>query len=61
MKLYTDQGYLDLDYVLSKKCPFTLVIGGRGTGKTYGSICYALDHEKQIAFIRRTQTQIDLL
>ena len=61
LKLYSDQGYLDLDYVLSKKCPFTLVIGGRGTGKTYGSICYSLDHEKQIAFIRRTQTQIDLL
>lgn len=61
MKLYLENGYLNLDYVLSKKCPFTLVIGGRGTGKTYGAICYTLDHQKDIAFIRRTQTQIDLL
>lgn len=52
---------MNIDYVLSKHCPFTLVIGGRATGKTYGSICYALDHKQQFAFIRRTQTQIDLL
>lgn len=38
-----------------------MVIGGRATGKTYGAICYALDHKQQFAFIRRTQTQIDLL
>lgn len=61
MPLYLDNGYLNIDYVLSKKCPFTLVIGGRGTGKTYGAICYAIDQNKTIAFIRRTQTQIDLL
>lgn len=61
MELYDKNGYLNIEYVLSKKCPFTLVIGGRATGKTYGSICYALDHETDFAFIRRTQTQIDLL
>lgn len=61
MKLYNDSGYLNIDYVLSKHCPFTLVIGGRGTGKTYGAICYAIDNKKDIAFIRRTQTQIDML
>lgn len=61
MNLYQNNGYLNIDYVLSKKCPFTLVIGGRGTGKTYGAICYSLDHKKDIAFIRRTQTQIDML
>lgn len=61
MSLYLENGYLNIDYVLSKKCPFTLVIGGRGTGKTYGAISYALDHKVNFAFIRRTQTQIDLL
>lgn len=61
MNLYLENGYLDFEYILSKKCPFTLVIGGRGTGKTYGALCYALDHDKNMAFIRRTQTQIDLL
>lgn len=61
MKLYLDNGYLNIDYVLSKQCPFTLVLGGRGTGKTYGAICNALDHDRYFAFIRRTQTQIDLL
>lgn len=61
MKLYQENGYLDIDYVLSKQCPFTLVLGGRATGKTYGAICHALDHKKYFAFIRRTQTQIDLL
>lgn len=61
MALYDSNGYLSIEYVLSKHCPFTLVIGGRATGKTYGAICYSIDHNQDFAFIRRTQTQIDLL
>lgn len=41
--------------------PFTFVIGGRGTGKTYGALKYAIENKLNIALIRRTQTQIDML
>ena len=59
--LYLDNGYLNIPYVLGYKMPFTFVIGGRGTGKTYGALKYAIENKLNIALIRRTQTQIDML
>ena len=61
MGLYFDNGYVNIKYILSSKCPFTFVIGGRGTGKTYGALKYAIDNELYFSLIRRTQTQIELL
>lgn len=61
MGLYLDNGYVNIKYVLSHKCPFTFLIGGRATGKTYGSILYSIENEIPFAFMRRTQTQVELL
>lgn len=38
-----------------------LIIGGRNTGKTYGSLKYMLDNDCRFVFLKRTQEDVDLL
>lgn len=38
-----------------------LMVGARGIGKTYGMLKWALDNNVTFAYMRRTQTQLDLL
>ncbi len=47
--------------IININTPWICVIGARGTGKTYGAIKYALDSCRPFIFMRRTQTQIDLI
>lgn len=61
MKLFTDKGYLDIEAIINTKLPFIFICGGRGTGKTYGMLKYVLDHNKKFVFLRRTQSQVDLI
>lgn len=61
MGLYLESGYLDFSYILGFSCPLTIVIGGRGTGKTYGALKYVIEHDNKIIFMRRTQSQTDLI
>lgn len=59
MNLYLDNGYLDVAKIINRKTPFDFVIGGRGTGKTYGAIKYVLDNKVKFIYIRRTQAQVE--
>lgn len=59
--MYTKEGYIDFNYILKDKNPFIFIVGGRGSGKTYGAIHYALTAHKTFFFMRRTQTQIDMI
>ena len=60
--MYTQKGYIDFEYLMNKDAnTFKFIIGGRGSGKTYGAIQYALNHDLKFFFMRRTQTQIDLI
>lgn len=61
MELYQKSGYLNTDYVLSLNCTFNLITGGRGTGKTFGLLDTALRQGKKYIYLRRTQTNIDLI
>lgn len=61
MGLYTEQGYVNIPYCLSRGCPFVFVIGGRGTGKTYGALNYVLSNNIPFILMRRTQAQADLI
>lgn len=64
-KLYTEEGYLNFDYILkmSEKhsTPFIFIVGGRATGKTYGALKYTLENNIKIMFMRRTQSQHDII
>lgn len=59
--MYTDLGYIDFNYIMKDRNVFKFLIGGRGSGKTFGAIQWALQNKKTVLFMRRTQTQIDLI
>ena len=41
--------------------PFIFCVGGRGTGKTYGALKYVLENDIKFLYMRRTQSQADLI
>lgn len=60
--LYLENGYLNMEAIIEMPIPFIFVIGGRGIGKTYGTLKYLMEHENvKMLMLRRTQTQIDLV
>lgn len=61
MQIYNQDGYFEVENVLKTKLPFLLVCGGRGTGKTFSSLKFVIEHNIKFIFLRRTQSQVDLL
>ena len=61
MNIYLDNGYLDFDKILKVGCPFIFLVGSRGTGKTFGAIKYCIENNKKFIFMRRTQTQLEMV
>lgn len=61
MNIYQDSGYINIRAVLKMGLPFTFVIGGRATGKTYTSLETAVEDSIIFMFMRRTQAQADLI
>lgn len=61
MILYEKDGWLNIPEILKLKTPFIFVVGGRGIGKTYGAIKYALEHDEIFMLTRRTQQQADMI
>ena len=53
MGLYLDSGYANIAYILSKGVTFNFVIGGRGTGKTYGALQHIINNDIKFALMRR--------
>lgn len=61
MSLYLESGFADMASIINNKIPWCLVWGGRGTGKTYGALQTVYDEKIPFAYIRRTQTQADMI
>ena len=61
MKLYRKDGYLNIEGLLRQPFTFIFLIGGRGTGKTYGILKYIVENRKTMFMIRRTQAQADIV
>lgn len=62
MKYYTKEGYIDFDRLLKEdRSVLKFIIGARGIGKTFGALKYMIDHDIRFIFLRRTQTQVDLI
>ena len=61
MGIYLNNGYLDIEKILSYKMPFSWIVGGRATGKTYGALKYAYESHTRFILMRRTQAQTDLI
>ena len=59
--LYLENGYLNIDYILGLGFTFTAIVGGRGTGKTFGILKYLVENHKKFLHVRRTKTQRELI
>lgn len=60
MNIYISSGYLDMASIIESMYPFIFVPAARGTGKTYGTLKYFIEHNKKILLIRRTKNEADL-
>lgn len=59
INIYDKNGYVDMKSIIEAGYTFTIVIGGRGTGKTFGALLYVLEERKPFILMRRTQKQTD--
>lgn len=59
--LYLPNGYVNIRYCLGFGCSTVIIIGGRGTGKTYGALRTSIEDDRKIILMRRTQSQADLI
>lgn len=64
-KLYiqdgASRGYLNIPWIISLPADVFLIIGGRGTGKTYGFLKEWISRKWSCIFLRRLGTQLDIV
>ncbi len=62
MNLYTPDGWVDAPAIMAGALTFNIIVGGRGTGKTFGFLQeLRLDNPRPFLLMRRTQVQADLI
>lgn len=61
MELYDKNGYVNIREILKLNLPFTIVVGGRATGKTYTTLKTAVEDNITFMYMRRLQSQADLI
>lgn len=61
MNIYLENGYIDIKKILSYKIPFTWILGGRASGKTFGALKTMYETDTRFMLMRRTQAQCDLI
>lgn len=60
MKLYKESGYPDMKMLIEHPARFVFVYGGRGTGKTYGSLLTAVQEDIPFLYTRRLGKQVKI-
>lgn len=64
MKLFADNGYLNVPDIIGAGFTFNIILSGRGVGKTFGFLKYMREEaaagQGRFAYLRRLQTQIDI-
>ena len=58
--IYTSDHWYNMPYIIEQPYPFIVIIGARGTGKTYGANKYLLDKGSKFMYLRRTLTEFDI-
>lgn len=62
MRYYSKEGYIDFERLLEHdRNDFIFMVGARGIGKTFGILKYMIDHGHKFIYMRRTQTQVDMI
>ena len=60
MKIYDSNGWVNWEYITGMNRAFTMVVGARGTGKTYGLFKYLITRKIPFIYLRRLQAQLDM-
>ena len=58
-KIYTQDGWVNWDYILSQSASFISVVGARGVGKTYGIFKKLIVEGHKFIYLRRLKSQLD--
>lgn len=58
-KIYTAEGWINWNYLYTETKAFLMVVGARGTGKTFGLFKYILENNIRFLYVRRLKTQLD--
>ena len=58
-KIYNSDGWVNWDYIVNQNAAFTMVVGARGVGKTYGLFKYCIEHKRKFIYLRRLKSQLD--
>lgn len=58
-KVYDNNGWVNWDYLINQGSAFTMVVGARGVGKTYGLMKYCLEQNRKFIYLRRLKSQLD--
>lgn len=61
MDVYLENGFLNFEYIYQSLIPFWFLVGGRAIGKTYGALYTGLELGRKVIYMRRTQSQTDLI
>ena len=61
MKLYDNKGYVNIKEILKHPAVFIFIYGGRGTGKTYGTLQEMIDGGHKFIYLRRLASQVDIV
>lgn len=59
--LYTPEGWLNFDYIISRPAWLITIIGKRQVGKTYGALRAMLDHDLKHVLLRRTTAELETI
>lgn len=59
--LYLPDGWVNMSALMTDTPPFVAICGGRGTGKTYGALKECIENKIRFVYMRRMQTQVDLI
>lgn len=61
MSFYDVNGYLDFRRIRDLGYPYTIILGGRAVGKTYGALRSSVEDDINFMLLRRTQRQLDII
>lgn len=61
MKIYDDNGYLNIEDIAQHSSWLKVILGARQIGKTYGVLKYHLDHDIPHILLRRTTAELELI
>ena len=59
-KVYNQDGWVNWPWILNQGAVFNMVVGARGTGKTYGIMRYLIENHLPFIYMRRLKTQLDI-